>query len=85
MSDQTPAKIRPHIQLAGDVLVPRREFAQELGITDKTAQRKDLPTTYIGNVAYVPREESRRIIAETVRRRNEPRVTRRRHDRRAGI
>ena len=72
-------KHRPHIELPdGDVLQPRREFARdELGVSDKTAQRMNLPTTYIGNLAYVARNASLKIVAERVHRRNQPPVRRR--------
>lgn len=70
---QRQTKTRPHIKLAGDVLVPRREFANDdLGVSDKTASRLNLPTTYIGNQAYVARNASLEIIAGHVRRRNQP-------------
>jgi len=79
MTDQTSTDIadlyrrpRQHIELASDTLQPRREFADELGISDKTAARMNLPTTYIGNVAYIARNASLEIIAGKVRRRNGP-------------
>lgn len=75
--------VRRHIEIDGDVLVPRSEFAADiLGVSDKTAQRLNLPTTYVANVAYVAREASLKIIGEHVRRRNQPphrRRGRRRH------
>jgi hypothetical protein len=72
------AKKRPHIKLADDVLVPRHEFAEDdLGVSDKTAARMNLPTTYIGNLAYVARKASLQIVAERVRRRNQPAKRRR--------
>ena len=65
---------RPHIQLAnGDFLEPRFEWAGGVGISDKTAGRMNLPTTYISNVAYVLHNASTQILADRVRRRNEPR------------
>jgi hypothetical protein len=75
MTDLTPthaAARRPHIELPnGDVLEPRREFARDtLGVSDKTAQRMNLPTTYVGNLAYVARNASLKIIAERIQRRN---------------
>jgi hypothetical protein len=73
-SEGRQTKHRPHIELPdGEVLQPRQEFAHdELGVCDKTAQRMDLPTIYIGNVAYVARNASLKIVAERVRRRNQP-------------
>jgi hypothetical protein len=69
----------PRIALADDVLVPRREFARnELGVSDKTASRMNLPTTYVGNRAYVARDASLKIVADSVRRRrNNPTTPRR--------
>jgi hypothetical protein len=65
-------RVRPRIQLADDILMPRRDFADELGVTDRTCRRLNLPTTYVGNVAHVLRNASLDIIAQTVRRRNQP-------------
>lgn len=59
MSGPPPATVRrvrqrAHIELADDVLMPRREFAEDvLHVSDKTAMRMNLPTTYIGNVAHI--------------------------------
>jgi hypothetical protein len=64
---------RPVIKLADDDLVPRRDFASEIGVSDKTAQRLNLPTTYVGNVAYVLRQASLQIIRDKVERPNQPR------------
>ena len=48
------ASERPRIPLAnGDFLEPRRQWAGGVGVSDKTASRMNLPTAYIGNVAYV--------------------------------
>jgi hypothetical protein len=74
---------RYDIPIAGDVLVPRRTFAAEIGIADRTAQRMDLPTTYVGNVAYVAKNAALRAMAERVRHRHEPPMTRRRARQRA--
>jgi hypothetical protein len=77
MSDSTPAAARSgpgrHIDLpTNDTLMPRREFAKDvLGVTDKTASRMNLPTTYIGNVAHVQKNESLRQVAATARRPNQ--------------
>ena len=64
---------RPAIELPdGDVLDPRREFARtRLGVSDKTAQRMNLPTMYIGGVAYVARNASLKLIADRLRTRNQ--------------
>ena len=72
MSDPSPANSRRHIELADDVLMPRREFAEAiLGVTDKTARRMNLPTTYIGNVAHVLRNASLQVVESRVRRPNQ--------------
>jgi hypothetical protein len=63
---------RPVIKLPDDDLVPRRDFASEIGVSDKTAKRLNLPTTYVGNVAYVLRGASLKIIADKVERPNQP-------------
>jgi hypothetical protein len=73
------AKERPWIALAsGDSLVPRCQWAEAKGISDKTAARMNLPTTYISNVAYVLDGASTEILAERVQRRNQPSTGRRR-------
>ena len=76
MSEIAPEKAarRPVITLRnGEVLEPRRDFAQALGVSDKTAQRMNLPTTYIANVAYVARDASLMLIADRLRRKQQPR------------
>jgi hypothetical protein len=67
-------RTRPSIPLPdGDFLDPRAQFAEEfLKVCDKTAQRMNLLTTYIGNVAYVKRNASLEMIAERVRRPEPP-------------
>jgi hypothetical protein len=75
-----PHKSKPRrpIQLSDDVLMPRRDFARDvLGVSDRTVARMNLPTTYVGNVAHVLRDASLRVLAERVRRRNEPQQRRR--------
>ena len=73
-----PRRRLAEIKLANDTLVPRDEFARnELGASPRTAKRMNLPTTYIGGVAYVARNASLEILAATVRRRNE--ASKRRH------
>jgi len=66
------AKSRPRIQLPnGDELVPRQQFADEVGFTDRTARKLNLPTTYIANTAYVLRNASLAILAARVQSRND--------------
>lgn len=68
---------RPSIELPdGEVLQPRCKFVRELGITEKSAVRWDLPTVYIGGIAYLARNASLKIIANRVRRRNQPKQRR---------
>jgi hypothetical protein len=64
---------RPCIPLPnGDVLEPRRQLAASIGVTDRTARKLNLKTTYIGGVAYVPRNASLQQLAEDARHRSEP-------------
>jgi hypothetical protein len=73
LSPRVRSEARPSIHLPdGEVLEPRANFAAEMGVCDKTAARMDLPTTYVGGVAYVARTASLKIVAERVRRRNHP-------------
>lgn len=77
ISTTTPHQRRPHsrrhIEVDGDILMPRVEFAHDiLGVSDKTASRMGLPTTYIGSLAYVLKNASLEIVAAKVRRRNQP-------------
>jgi hypothetical protein len=70
---------RPSIELPdGETLKPRAQFAAAIGVSDKTAARLNLPTTYVGCVAYVAVNASLKQIAARVRRRNEPIRRRRR-------
>jgi hypothetical protein len=46
-----------------------------LNVCDKTVQRMNLPTTYVGGVAYVDRDASLEIIGAGVRPRLQPRAT----------
>jgi len=56
---------RPDIPLPGedDWLITRRKWAAGVGITDKTASKLKLETTYIGNVAYVRHNKSTLALA----------------------
>jgi hypothetical protein len=64
----------PEIRLpGGDVLVPRKDFCDSLGVTERTGRRQwNFPTTYIAGIAYVQRDASLQIVAGTVHRRNQP-------------
>jgi len=74
------AKARPRIPLpGGDYLLPRCQWAEAIGITDRTARKLDLPTVYVGGVAYVPHNASTQRIADQLKVRNEPPPRRRGH------
>lgn len=75
-----PRKRLPEINLPnGDVLVPRADFAaNEIGCCERSVKRINLPTTFVGGVAYVAKRASLEILAATVRRRNEAPKRRRR-------
>jgi hypothetical protein len=65
--------VRRHIELPdGTTLIPRTEFAGILGENERTTRRRNLPTTYIGNVAYIDRDAGLKIIGDSVRRSNQP-------------
>lgn len=64
---------RVSIQLPdGDVLDPRKKFADDLGVSEKTVARMNPPTTYIGNVAHVKRNATLQIISDRALRKNQP-------------
>ena len=74
-----PRRRIAEIQIPGDVLVPRADFARDVvGVCERTIVRLNVPTTYIGGVAYVAKNAGLKIVASTVRRRNEPVRKRRR-------
>jgi hypothetical protein len=56
----------------GDYLQPRVEFAAEIGVSDRTCARMNLPTTYVGAVAYIAHDASMAIIANGIRRPRQP-------------
>jgi hypothetical protein len=56
----------------GDYLEPRSEFASGIGVHDRTCARMNLPTVYVGSVAYVRHNESLNAIAARAQRRNQP-------------
>ena len=55
---------RPHIQIDGDVLVPKGEAAQELGIAVRTLTRMKPPSVLVGGISYVAMGKLRQQIAE---------------------
>jgi hypothetical protein len=63
----------PEIAIPDDVLIQRKLFARTvLGVSERTTTRMDLPTTFISGIAYVARDASIKIVADQVRRRNQP-------------
>ncbi len=86
MSDCSPPATNPHrvrvsvdnIALPdGETLILRDKFAAEIGISDRTARRLNLPTTYISGAAFVKRNASLQILADSAKRRNQPQKPRR--------
>ena len=86
MSDTTPdVTRRPRRQKNdihlpdGEVLTPREPFGEkEFGVSDRTARRMNLPTVYIGGVAFVKRNASLQIVGERAKQKNQPQRRRRR-------
>jgi len=65
---------RPSIALPnGDTLEPRRKLAARLNLSERTVARMGLPTTYVGNVAHHPVNESLNILAGRIKRPTQPR------------
>jgi hypothetical protein len=70
------------IELADDTAELRCHFADNtLGVSDRTTARMNLPTIYVGNVPYILRNKSLKIIAERGLRHGEPRARATRHHR----
>jgi hypothetical protein len=68
-----PRRTLSQIEIPGDVLMPRKVFAHEvMGVCERTAVRMDLPTTYVGGIAFVARDASLKIVADLVKRPNQP-------------
>jgi hypothetical protein len=68
-----PRRTLSQIEIPGDVLMPRKAFAHEvMGVCERTAARMDLPTTYVGGIAFVARDASLKIVADLVKRPNQP-------------
>ena len=74
-----PRRRLPEIPLPdGDTAIPRLDFAHNvIGSCERSVTRMDLPTIYIGGVAYVMRKASLQIIAGKATRRNQPTKRRR--------
>jgi hypothetical protein len=59
------------IPIAGDILMRRELFARTvLGVSERTAARMGLPTTYIAGLTYVARAASLKVVADKLQRRN---------------
>jgi len=68
-----PRRHLPEIELPNDTAVPRFNFARNrLGVCERTATRLNLPTIYIGGIAYILQKASLKIIADKAKRRNQP-------------
>jgi hypothetical protein len=86
MSDNIPNEVRrpqrgvSEIPLPdGDTLVLREKFAKnEVGVCDRSARRMNLPTVFVGGRPFVKRNASLQIIADQVKRKNQPPKRRRR-------
>jgi hypothetical protein len=75
---RVPLEQRPDVRLPdGRTLRPRIKFAGGVGISDKTAARMNLPTVYIGGVAYVDLDSSLECIGDAARPRKRPGANRR--------
>jgi hypothetical protein len=60
------------IAIGDDTLIPRRQLAAELGMTDQAIARLNLRTVIIARVAHVMRNASLQEIASRAKRRHEP-------------
>lgn len=64
---------RPDIVMPdGSVMTPRARLAEEIGISERTIARKNPPTVYIGNIAYISRAAGLESIVGKPIRRNTP-------------
>jgi hypothetical protein len=62
----------------GDKLIPRRKFADQLGISERTARRMNLNEVYIRNTPYLKQNECMQAIADSAKPRNVPAKSKRR-------
>lgn len=68
-----PRRTLAQIKIPGDTLVPRENFAHDvIGVCERTAARMNLPTTYVGGIAFVARDASLKIVADQLQRKNQP-------------
>ena len=69
-----PRRTLPKIEIpGGETLKPRKDFAHDdLGVCERTVVRMNLPTVYVGGIAHIARNASLKIVADLVRRRNQP-------------
>jgi hypothetical protein len=56
----------------GKTMEQRCSFAQRLGVCEKTVQRWNAPTLYVGNLAYIEVEKTMEIVAARIQQRNQP-------------
>jgi hypothetical protein len=64
---------RPDIILPnGKILRPRVRIAEEAGLCEKTVARMNLPTTYVGGVAYGIPDDMLKTIGDSLKSKNQP-------------
>jgi len=64
---------RPDITLAdGRVFKPRFRVAANAGVNERTLKRKNAPTIYVGNCAYVEENFALLALVGNPQRRNQP-------------
>jgi hypothetical protein len=66
-----PRRLHPRHRIhlpSGDFLQARSELAAELGVNPRSLVRLNLPTTFVGGVAYHPHDECLDVIAARIRR-----------------
>lgn len=71
-------RARRVIELDGDSLKPRRDYAAEDlgGVCERTVKRMDLPTTYVAGIAHIAVNAARKVIASRIRQRHQPKKRR---------
>jgi hypothetical protein len=84
---QTARQPRPRRRVSkirlpnGKTLKPRADFALMTGECERTVKRRGYPTTKIGGVVFVEVEGALQMLADSVKRRDEPKP--KKHGRRA--
>jgi hypothetical protein len=57
---------RPHIEIPGDVLIPKTEAAAEIGVAVRTVTRMRVPSLLIGGISYVAMGRLRQMLADSL-------------------